>query len=133
MSCPLWATEYECGPIPESFGSQPCCLGIDEAGRGPVLGPMVYGAAFWPVAMDEEIGKLGFRDSKALTAAERDSLFARLKRSGKIGYVLRVISAREISARMLQKWVARQLVSPAVLPGADLPAVARPHPGIPSI
>lgn len=42
------------------FANAPCCMGIDEAGRGPVLGPMVYGACFAPLGRDTELKKLGF-------------------------------------------------------------------------
>lgn len=53
-------------------------LGIDEAGRGPVLGPMTYGAAYWSCADDKEVSAMGFDDSKALTAAQREGLFGRI-------------------------------------------------------
>ena len=43
-------------------------IGIDEAGRGPVLGPMVYACAFWPAEPEglakEMKAKYGFADSK---------------------------------------------------------------------
>ena len=72
-------------PIPPSCTpSTPCILGIDEAGRGPLLGPMVYGAAFWPEDEADEIAKFGFDDSKALTAVNREALFKRMNICGRI-------------------------------------------------
>jgi ribonuclease H2 subunit A len=37
--------------------SEPCMLGVDEAGRGPVLGPMVYACVFAPVAYTQGLAK----------------------------------------------------------------------------
>jgi len=35
-------------------------MGVDEAGRGPVLGPLVYGVAYCPAAYQEKMEELGF-------------------------------------------------------------------------
>jgi ribonuclease H2 subunit A len=46
-------------PRPTADG--PYAVGVDEAGRGPALGPLVYGMAFCPVAfIDEELAGMGF-------------------------------------------------------------------------
>jgi ribonuclease H2 subunit A len=45
-------------PTPTAPG--PYILGVDEAGRGPVLGPLVYGIAYCPASWQEELEQLGF-------------------------------------------------------------------------
>lgn len=76
-------------------------LGIDEAGRGPVLGPMTYGCAFWNPA-DEHLIPKGFTDSKQLDKNTRSSLFSSIQACPSMGFVLRVLHASEISRSMLR-------------------------------
>lgn len=48
--------------------------GVDEAGRGPLAGPVVAAAVIFPPCTRLE----GVRDSKSLTAGRRDRLFDRI-------------------------------------------------------
>ena len=48
--------------------------GVDEAGRGPLAGPVVAGAVILPSGVDI----VGVRDSKTLTAAQRDRAYDRI-------------------------------------------------------
>ena len=77
-------------------------MGIDEAGRGPVLGPMVYGAAWAPLE-DKHAALRGVDDSKKLAEGERDRLFAILERAPRVGFRVESLSAAHISRAMLGK------------------------------
>eukprot|EP00559_Dactyliosolen_fragilissimus_P009848 CAMPEP_0184856196 /NCGR_PEP_ID=MMETSP0580-20130426/1354_1 /TAXON_ID=1118495 /ORGANISM="Dactyliosolen fragilissimus" /LENGTH=358 /DNA_ID=CAMNT_0027351049 /DNA_START=34 /DNA_END=1107 /DNA_ORIENTATION=- len=77
-------------------------LGIDEAGRGPVLGPMTYAAAYW-YPHDQNHIPTGLTDSKQLSANTRSSLFEKIGKCSYIGFVLRLLHASEISRNMLRK------------------------------
>ncbi len=54
--------------------------GIDEAGRGPLAGPVVAGCVILPSECDSGI----YQDSKKLTAVQRDKLYAQLHDSGAV-------------------------------------------------
>ncbi|XP_062405571.1 ribonuclease H2 subunit A [Sardina pilchardus] len=91
-------------PIPDICKTEDCCLGIDEAGRGPVLGPMVYGICFCPVSKKEDLKGLKVADSKTLTEEQRESLFANLDEAKSfVGWALQVLSPNTISTSMLQR------------------------------
>ncbi|KAK1409707.1 hypothetical protein QVD17_36236 [Tagetes erecta] len=90
------------GELPE-WASTPCIMGIDEAGRGPVLGPMVYGCLYCPISYKKTLSTLEFADSKTLKEEKREELFESLKTDATIGWAVDVIDPRVLSAKMLQK------------------------------
>lgn len=62
------------------FEKDEIILGIDEAGRGPVLGPMVYACCYWKRENESEIKKhLKFADSKTLSETKREKIFEEMK------------------------------------------------------
>ena len=55
-------------------------LGIDEAGRGSVLGPMVIAGVVVPEKMEKVLERMGVKDSKRLTPNRRTILSRKLRK-----------------------------------------------------
>jgi len=53
-------------------------LGIDEAGRGPVIGPMVIAGVMVEEDKIEHLKEIGVRDSKELSRQKREEIFNEL-------------------------------------------------------
>ncbi len=68
--------------------------GVDEAGRGPVIGPMVVAGVL--VADEGALRGLGLRDSKQLTPERREALAPRIREVARVESVS--ISAADIDA-----------------------------------
>ncbi|GAA6025505.1 hypothetical protein JCM8202_001973 [Rhodotorula sphaerocarpa] len=79
-------------------------LGVDEAGRGPALGPQVYGVAFCRLDYSDKLQAMGFADSKTLTDPLREELFKQmLDHADEVKYAATVMSPHDISLGMLRK------------------------------
>ena len=83
-------------------------VGIDEAGRGPLAGPLAVGAVSVLERVQQgvlhtlSIGLGALRDSKQLTARERELWFAALEaaeRRGELRFAVTLVSAPVIDAR----------------------------------
>ena len=69
-------------------------IGIDEAGRGPLAGPVVACACFIPPSIAQHFNDVN--DSKKLTEAKRDELFDQLTNGSGIIYGVGFATAQEI-------------------------------------
>ena len=67
----LWAYERACW----EEGATLVC-GVDEAGRGPLAGPVCAAAVILPRDLDLEAALPGLNDSKKLTDQKRRELYA---------------------------------------------------------
>lgn len=99
--------------------------GVDEAGRGPLAGPVVAAA----VALDPDRLPAGLADSKALTRARREQLFAEIVATAAVSFVAASPAAIErLNIRGATLWaMSRALrglsVRPclALIDGKDVP------------
>lgn len=66
--------------------------GVDEAGRGPLAGPLVVAACIMPATFDVE----GIDDSKKLSEKERERLFKRLQSDPNLLFAIEILSPQEV-------------------------------------
>ena len=76
-------------------------LGIDDAGRGPVIGPMVLAGCLIDEKTGEEFKKIGVKDSKQLTDKRREFL-AEIIREKAATFEIVVIHPEEIDGKNLE-------------------------------
>ncbi len=95
--------------------------GVDEAGRGPVIGPMVICGAHVDQRALAAVESMGLKDSKKLTPKKREAFAAALRET--LDYRLAVLGPGEIDARVYAENTLNEL---EVHHFADIIREARP-------
>lgn len=75
--------------------------GIDEAGRGPVIGPMVMSIVVIDSKYSEKLKKIGVKDSKLLSKEDREKLYLEIKKIANEIHTIK-INANEIDKKRLK-------------------------------
>ncbi|MBW2997748.1 ribonuclease HII [Candidatus Woesearchaeota archaeon] len=74
--------------------------GIDEAGRGPVIGPLVTAGVVIDAEDEPKLAELGVKDSKLILPKKREELFEKLIKMVK-RYEIVVLSPQDIDAALI--------------------------------
>ena len=108
-------------------------LGLDEAGRGCVLGPLVVGGFFFATEDDSAIKETGATDSKKLSPKKRNIILERLEKIGKAKTIQ--ISPAQIDAGNLNQLEEQAFISLILEFQPDVVYIDAPtHPrGIPAV
>lgn len=77
-------------------------LGMDEAGRGPVIGPMVLAGCLIDEKVAKQFKELGVKDSKLLSQKKREELLEKIKEKSETFEVM-IISPDEIDGNSKNK------------------------------
>lgn len=99
-------------------------IGIDEVGRGPLAGPVTVTALLMPRELRIKNNALRLRDSKKLSARQREIWFDYIKKNKKIFYAIASVSPKIIdkinisraanlaATRALKKLIMKQKFPP---------------------
>lgn len=85
-------------------------VGIDEAGRGPLAGPMAIGIVV--LRKNHKLSLSGIRDSKKLSPKGREEWFKKIslwRKEGKISFCVMFVSPKDIDTKGLS-WGLRSLI-----------------------
>lgn len=78
-------------------------LGVDEAGRGPLAGPLAIGIVCAPPDIDLLSEFPGLNDSKKLSEKKREAIYALLEVNPRVVWKVEWVSAKEIDEKGLTK------------------------------
>ena len=103
--------------------------GTDEAGRGPLAGPLVAAAALLTAEQCRELPELGLRDSKRMTPRKREAVFRAMCDMGVVwrAQAASVGTIARLNVLGASLWAMEKSVLKLPIP-ADFVVVDGPHP-----